>query len=345
MSGAGPYGMPQQTTNGLAVASLVSGIVCCLPPLGLVLGLIALPQARKKQQKGAGMAIAGIVLSALSSLLLVIGLVTGGIGDVWREFEKGMDEAASAQSPFSLRTGDCFRVKGKLESYTTDVDTVPCDTPHEGEVTGGFKLTGFTRWPGESAIDRVAEERCDRTNSAYAMDTWAVPEDALVYYYMPTKESWRVGDRTVTCAFATEKEPFTVSLRSDQSTLDAHQVHYLRNVNPIDDALFAEPEEDVDTDLAVNTAWAARVHKAVTSASSALRGHAWPDASAKPVSELTRKLDAAAVKWKKLATAEDAEAFWDVYEEAYDALSTDFERESRASLKLTETLEGDGARV
>ncbi|MFD5325667.1 DUF4190 domain-containing protein [Streptomyces sp. NPDC127092] len=337
--------MPQQTTNGLAVASLVSGIICCLPPLGLVLGLIALPQARKKQQKGKGLAIAGIVLSAVTSLLLILGLVTGGIGEAWRGFKKGMDEAAAAQSPFSLRKGDCFRVDGKLESYTTDVDTVPCTSPHEGEVTGSFKLSGFTRWPGEDAIDRVAEDRCDRTNNAYALDTWAVPEDALVYYYIPTKSSWRTGDRTVTCAFATEKEPFTASLRSDESTLDPHQLHFLRNMNPIDDVLFEEPEEDADTDLAVNKAWAGEVHEAVTSASSGLRGHTWSGASAKPVSELARKLDAAAVKWKKLASAKDADAFWDVYDEAYDALSTDFEKSSRASLGLTETLEDSGEKV
>ncbi|MFD0370293.1 DUF4190 domain-containing protein [Streptomyces sp. NPDC059071] len=345
LPGAGPYGMPQQTTNGLAVASLVSGVVCCLPPLGLVLGLIALPQARKKQQKGKGMAIAGIVLSAVSSLLLILGLVTGGIGEAWRGFKKGMDEAAAAQSPFSLRKGDCFRVDGKLETYTTDVDTVPCTTPHEGEVTGSFKLSGFTRWPGEEAIDRIAEDRCDRANNAYALDTWAVPEDALVYYYIPTKSSWRAGDRTVTCAFATEKEPFTASLRSDESTLDPHQLHFLRNMNPIDDVLFEEPEEDADTDLAVNKAWAGKVHEAVTSASSGLRGHTWSGASAKPVSELARKLDAAALKWKKLASAKDADAFWDVYEEAYDALSTDFESSSRASLGLTKTLEDSGEKV
>ncbi|MER7518620.1 DUF4190 domain-containing protein [Streptomyces sp. NPDC126499] len=339
----GPYGVPRQSTNGLAVASLVSGIVCCLPPLGLVFGLIALPQIKKKQQKGKGMAIAGIVLSSLACLMMALGFVSGGFADAWREFDKGMDEAAAERSAFSLRKGDCFRVDVKRETYATDVETVPCTTPHEGEVSGGFKVTGFTKWPGEDAIDRIAEDRCQDVNSAYALDTWAVPEDALTYYYLPTKESWRAGDRAVTCALATEEAPFTRSLRSDESTLDAHQVHFLKQMNPIDDALFEEPEKDVDADLAGNKAWARKVHEAVTTAGDGLRGHTWPDGSAKPVGELAQKLEAAAPKWHALATAKDADAFWEVYEDAYDALSTDSEKPSRSALGLTDTLEEDSA--
>ncbi|GAA3391395.1 DUF4190 domain-containing protein [Streptomyces roseoviridis] len=335
----GPYGVPRQSTNGLAVASLVSGIVCCLPPLGLVFGLIALPQIRKKQQKGKGMAITGIVLSSLACLMMALGFTSGSFADAWREFDKGMDEAAADQSPFSLRKGDCFRVDGKLETYATDVKTVPCTTPHEGEVSGGFKITGFTRWPGEDAIDRIAEDRCQKVNSAYALDTWAVPEDALTYYYLPSKESWRLGDRAVTCTLATEGAPFTRSLRSDESTLDADQVHFLKQMNPIDDALFEEPDKDADADLAGNKAWARKVHRAVTTAGDGLRGHTWPDGSAKPVGELAEKLETAARKWRALATAKDADAFWEVYEAAYDALTTDAEKQSRSALGLTDTLE------
>ncbi|MEU8617213.1 DUF4190 domain-containing protein [Streptomyces sp. NPDC048623] len=335
----GPYGMPQQSTSGLAVASLVSGLVCCLPPLGLVLGLTALPRIKKKEQKGKGMAIAGIVLSSLATLLVIIGLVTGGIGDAWSGFKKGMDKAAAAQSPFSLKKGDCFRIKGKLETYTTDVDTVPCTKPHEGEVTGNFEVSGFETWPGEDALDKIAENRCDRMSSGYALDTWAVPEDALVYYYIPTRQSWRAGDRSVTCAFATEDAPFTASLRSDESTLDAHQLHFLRTINPIDDVIAEEPEGDPDSDLAANKAWAKKMHTAVVTASTGLRGHTWSGASAKPVEKLAGQLDAAASKWQKLATAKDSDAYWEVYEDAYDALSTDNESASRGALGLTDTLE------
>jgi hypothetical protein len=66
-----PYNQPAPV-NGLAIASLVLGILCCLPVVGLVLGLIALGQIRKKGERGRGMAIAGIVLGWVGIGLLGI---------------------------------------------------------------------------------------------------------------------------------------------------------------------------------------------------------------------------------------------------------------------------------
>ncbi|MFI8961051.1 DUF4190 domain-containing protein [Streptomyces sp. NPDC053493] len=340
-----PYGAPRKTTNGLAVASLVSGVVCCLPPLGLVFGLIALPQIKKREQSGKGLAVAGIVLSSLATLLVIVGLVTGGIGEAWRGFKKGVDEAAASESPFGLRKGDCFRVDGKLESYTTDVKTVACGKPHEGEVTGSFKLTGFTKWPGEDAVDDVAEERCQEINDAYALDRWAVPEDVWTYYYLPTSVSWRAGDRTVTCSYATDKAPFTGSLRRDATTLNADQVSFLKAVNAIDTAMLKEPEQDADEDLAENKAWAAEVHDVVRRESNGLRTRHWPGGSAEPVAELVRKLDAAEKQWQKLATAKDADAFWEVYDVAYDSVDRKIETASRTALDLEDTLSQDSEKA
>jgi hypothetical protein len=71
--------MQQQKTNGLAIASLVLGIVWVYwigSILALIFGLIARSQIREAggRQSGDGMAIAGIVLGivGLGSLLLLI---------------------------------------------------------------------------------------------------------------------------------------------------------------------------------------------------------------------------------------------------------------------------------
>jgi hypothetical protein len=62
-----------QTTNGLSIASMVLGI-CAIPlffigfilaPLALIFGFIGYNQARKRGQRGAGMAVTGIVLGSL----------------------------------------------------------------------------------------------------------------------------------------------------------------------------------------------------------------------------------------------------------------------------------------
>lgn len=89
---------PGAGNNGLAVASLICGCVgflgtfCCLtvpfagsvvPLAGIVLGLVALSQLKANPgQEGKGMAIAGIVLSAVGMLISVgmtILVLAGGI--------------------------------------------------------------------------------------------------------------------------------------------------------------------------------------------------------------------------------------------------------------------------
>lgn len=72
-----------QKTNGLAIASLVLGIVgilfcwCygfgILPSIpGVILGIISLGQIKKNGQGGKGIAIAGLILSILGGLLSII---------------------------------------------------------------------------------------------------------------------------------------------------------------------------------------------------------------------------------------------------------------------------------
>ncbi|WP_244165223.1 DUF4190 domain-containing protein, partial [Streptomyces silaceus] len=65
-----PYSRPP--VNGFAIASLVLGILCFLPAVGLVLGLVALAQIKKKGERGKGLAIAGSVLSVVGVVLLVL---------------------------------------------------------------------------------------------------------------------------------------------------------------------------------------------------------------------------------------------------------------------------------
>jgi len=65
--GAYGYPQPQQGTNGLAIASLILAFLCS--PAGLVCGIIALTQIGPRRQAGHGIAVAGIVLSALFFVL------------------------------------------------------------------------------------------------------------------------------------------------------------------------------------------------------------------------------------------------------------------------------------
>ncbi|WP_160159261.1 DUF4190 domain-containing protein [Streptomyces sp. SLBN-118] len=201
--------------NGLAITSLVVGIVCCIPPLGLVLGLIALSQIKRNGNRGKGMAIAGSILSGLSTALVLTALLTGGIGDAVDGFRKGVKEAARSRSTLDLRKEDCFDVPGtELEQETANVRVVDCAKPHDGEVTGSFELEESGAWPGEAAVEPIAERRCAELNDAYVSDPSAVPGNASTYYYMPSRRSWRLGDHKVTCSYAAVDGKLTGSLRA-----------------------------------------------------------------------------------------------------------------------------------
>ncbi|MEV6395219.1 DUF4190 domain-containing protein [Streptomyces sp. NPDC051907] len=222
------YAPKPPPVNGLSIASLVVGIVCCVPPLGLVFGLIALGQIKRKGQRGTGMAIAGSILSAISTVLVVTSIATGWAGDAWDGFRKGMDDASRSRSTLDLRTGDCFRVPGEeLEADTERVTIVDCELRHDAEVTGGFSLgesesefdsgsgSGFQDWPGEAAVEPIAEERCQKINDRYTGSASDLPAGAQLYYYMPSARSWRLGDETVTCAIADPDGRLKGSVRAD----------------------------------------------------------------------------------------------------------------------------------
>jgi peptidyl-prolyl cis-trans isomerase B (cyclophilin B) len=75
---AGHYGYPQylqpQPTNGLAIASLVCAFL--FAPLGIIFGHISLSQIRKTGEEGRGLAIAGLVISYLITVITILVVVS-----------------------------------------------------------------------------------------------------------------------------------------------------------------------------------------------------------------------------------------------------------------------------
>lgn len=73
------------TTNTLAVISFVTGLLCCLPvvaqAVGLVCGFMALSAIDESRgaQGGRGLAIAGLILSGLSLVGWVLGVLVSAL--------------------------------------------------------------------------------------------------------------------------------------------------------------------------------------------------------------------------------------------------------------------------
>ena len=72
------YGQPPRSTNGLAIASMVLGILWIYwigSILALVFGYVARSQIRQRGEAGNGMAIAGIVLGWIGVAMLVVVII------------------------------------------------------------------------------------------------------------------------------------------------------------------------------------------------------------------------------------------------------------------------------
>ncbi|MGW0333852.1 DUF4190 domain-containing protein [Streptomyces sp. NPDC003011] len=330
--GYSPYTRPAPV-NALAVASLVLGILCCVPAAGLVLGLIALGQVRRKGERGRSMAITGSVLSSVGLALWVVLLATGGLSAVWEGFKEG------ARDNGSLTRGECFDAPGGLEGSLYDLDEVSCAGEHDGEVFAVVRLPGG-RFPGDDEVTATAEDECHALRSSYAMDAWAVPEGVDVYYILPSAESWGYGDREIICAFGDTDERASLeggSLRNDETTLDADQVAYLKAVGVQEAALDSAPLEGPEDDLAAHTEWAARVSAALTEEAGLLDDHAWPADAKEPVAALVRELEALEKPWAKAAAADDLDTFYEHFDEATGLESPDRSVTAREALGLATT--------
>ncbi|MBS2032665.1 MAG: DUF4190 domain-containing protein [Deltaproteobacteria bacterium] len=79
-----PANQAASGTNGLAIASLVLGILCCIPfasIAAIVTGALAIQQIdANRTQTGKGLAIAGISLGGISLLFTILGIIGSLVG-------------------------------------------------------------------------------------------------------------------------------------------------------------------------------------------------------------------------------------------------------------------------
>lgn len=196
-----PYAAPQKTgTNGFAIASLVFGIFGgCL--FGFVFGFVALSQIKKTGQGGRRMAIAGIVLSAAWTTLLVLGLILSSTDHTERD-STGTITKGGDVSTTELKVGDCLRRLPDADTDIRDVPAIACSEPHEGEVYAVVDLTG-SDFPGEDALTEKAQHRCLQELRRIAPEVIKDPTYD-VFWFQPTDFTWSRGDRELSCLAATE---------------------------------------------------------------------------------------------------------------------------------------------
>jgi hypothetical protein len=149
-----------------------------LAPFGFAFGVTALVKLRKRQQRGRGLAIGGLVASGIWLLLYttVAVLVVQAVRD-------GRTIFAPAGHVFveDLRPGDC--IDGLAGEATETYPLMVCEAPHEGEVYDVFDLPNGP-WPGEEAVDAAIQNRC--------VEGWyKFTQPGLSYqWFAPTEDGW-----------------------------------------------------------------------------------------------------------------------------------------------------------
>ncbi len=222
-----PPGYPprSQGTNGFAIAALIFGIIGGVL-LGFIFGFIALSQTRRTGQNGRGMAIAGIVLSAMWTigivLLIVLALASSTTDSSGTGIPSTIPTAApttdapstsapsTAISATALQVGDCLNDL----TNSTDVSSlpgVPCAQPHEGEVFAVFDLPAGD-YPGPAAVDDLVNKGCNARLAAYSP---SAPDDPAVglFSVYPLEQNWIRGDREVVCIAKATSGTATGSIR------------------------------------------------------------------------------------------------------------------------------------
>jgi hypothetical protein len=191
----GYYAPPPTTaTNWWAIVSLIFGLLGGVL-ISVVCGIVGLNKA-KQGQGGRGLAIAGLVLSGLWVVVLVVGVIF--------YFAIGTGTVTATD----VKVGDCLKeIPGSTRVMT--VDTVGCDQAHAGEVFAVLLMPDGL-FPGQPAIEEY-QNKCEPELASYAPN--AIADDSVQLYVLyPTAETWGQGDRAVTC-IATLDPPRTGSLR------------------------------------------------------------------------------------------------------------------------------------
>ncbi|MGE5133118.1 MAG: DUF4190 domain-containing protein [Gemmatimonadota bacterium] len=228
--GYGPPGPPGPRLNGLAVASFIlslPGFLVVTLLLSIVFGIVALAQGSRRQQRGRGLAIAGLVISGGWVLLLILGAALSAAGQPQPSAAPGHARGhasasaaatASATGPgpgtnvFALRVGDCFQnPSGALAQLGVSyVTTVPCSRPHNAQVFAELRAHG-TAYPGHQALLRQAGNGCQARITG-AVNHKKITADMTVQYLYPLAGSWLTGNRTIVCFIAAAPPPLTGSL-------------------------------------------------------------------------------------------------------------------------------------
>ncbi len=188
--------------DAVAVVAVASGIIAAVP-VAAVTGIVALARTRQGRRRGRGLAVTGLLLTGV---WLVAGALVLAL--LLRPAPLPRDPHPLRGTIFALRTGDCANT---ARNGVSAAHVVPCRQLHQDEIYGTFRMAG-TRWPGTTALAKVARLGCASRLAGY-LDPQIAPAGLTETYIFPDQGAWQAGARTVVCEIRGTAGPLTGSVR------------------------------------------------------------------------------------------------------------------------------------
>lgn len=124
--GQQPYGyaqpmyyapVPQERWNVLCIVGFVLAFI--VPPVGLILSIIAIVQINKTFEKSKGLAIAGIVIGAFETLMAILGIIIMIVAlGTFAEYGQNM-KVCDGDSCVTCENGNCSVTSGDVSRRIT----------------------------------------------------------------------------------------------------------------------------------------------------------------------------------------------------------------------------------
>lgn len=135
----------------------------------------------------------------------------------------GSHDDGDTISVLSAKAGDCFSAPTKVKAEVSDLDLVPCSSPHSQEA---YALVNYARaddagdgagddddtYPGDQVLDEYAAGVCAQRFGVYVGVDYL--DSSYYYTYLtPSPRSWQAKDRAVLCLITDAGKPMVGSVK------------------------------------------------------------------------------------------------------------------------------------
>lgn len=152
----GNYGgdgfQPAPSTDGISIAALVLSFLCCLAPIGVILGFVGLGRTKNGQRKGRGLAVAAIPIGIVMTIAVGVGVTFIVIF------------AKSVVTPDNAEAGQCVNIS------TEDGDVLmrekDCSEDHDGEIVAVTEIDDDNIDEARDDISKICPQLVDPADAA-----------------------------------------------------------------------------------------------------------------------------------------------------------------------------------